>query len=101
MKNWENKQIDIATPNVVYDTKRQNVMRMVALKVLQQNDVDVFVNPPLIALPGRIGQPGGGGGGGAAGHGYASLGNRRYSCRPVSPTRSTSRLLDGRTSSAR
>jgi amidase len=77
MKNWENKQIDIATPNLVYDTKRQNVMRMVAIKVLQQNDIDVFVNPPLIALPGKIGQPSGGrgGGGGAAGHGYgASLG---------------------------
>jgi Asp-tRNA(Asn)/Glu-tRNA(Gln) amidotransferase A subunit family amidase len=77
MKNWENKQIDIATPNLVNDMKRQYVMRMVALKVLKQNDIDVFVNPPLLALPARIGQisAGGGGGGGAAGHGYgASLG---------------------------
>jgi hypothetical protein len=75
MKNWENKKIDIATPTMAWDMRRQAVMRLVALEVLQENDLDVFVNPPLIALPGKIGAPSGGGGGGAAGHGYgASLG---------------------------
>jgi Asp-tRNA(Asn)/Glu-tRNA(Gln) amidotransferase A subunit family amidase len=53
--------------------RRKEVMRMVMLKVLEQNDIDVFVNPPLLALPGKIGQPtGGGGGGSAAGHGYGA-----------------------------
>jgi Asp-tRNA(Asn)/Glu-tRNA(Gln) amidotransferase A subunit family amidase len=43
------------------------------VKVLEQNDVDVFVYPPLLALPGKIGQPSGGGGGSsAAGHGFGA-----------------------------
>ncbi|HZF28555.1 MAG TPA: amidase family protein [Gammaproteobacteria bacterium] len=77
MKNWENKKIDIATPTLSWDLRRQTVMRTVVLKVLAQNKIDVFVNPPLLALPGKIGAAGNGGGGGgaAAGHGYgASLG---------------------------
>jgi Asp-tRNA(Asn)/Glu-tRNA(Gln) amidotransferase A subunit family amidase len=73
MENWENKPIDIATDDVSYIMRRKEVMRMVMLKVLEQNDIDVFVNPPLLALPGKIGQPtGGGGGGSAAGHGYGA-----------------------------
>jgi Asp-tRNA(Asn)/Glu-tRNA(Gln) amidotransferase A subunit family amidase len=73
MANWENKAIDIRTDEVAFIMRRKEVMRMAALKVLAQNDVDVFVNPPLLALPGKIGQPSGGGGGGsAAGHGYGA-----------------------------
>ena len=76
MKNWENKAIDIRTGALVHDMKRQAVMRLVALKVLEQNDIDVFVNPPLAELPGRIGVPSGGTTGPfGAGHGYgAALG---------------------------
>lgn len=73
MANWENKAIDIRTEEVAFIMRRKEVMRMAALKVLAQNDVDVFVNPPLLALPGKIGQPSGGGGGSsAAGHGYGA-----------------------------
>jgi Asp-tRNA(Asn)/Glu-tRNA(Gln) amidotransferase A subunit family amidase len=76
MKNWENKEIDIRTQALVHDMKRQAVMRMVALKVLQQNDIDVFVSPPLAELPGKIGVPSGGTTSPfGAGHGYgAALG---------------------------
>ena len=73
MTNWENKEVDIRTDEIAFTMRRKDVMRMVALKVLQQNDIDVFVNPPTLALPGKIGQPaGGGGGGGGAGHGYGA-----------------------------
>jgi amidase len=74
MTNWENKAIDIRTDEVSFIMRRKDVMRMVMLKVLEQNDIDVFVNPPLLALPGKIGQPGGSGGGGGsgAGHGYGA-----------------------------
>jgi amidase len=73
MKNWENKGIDIRTQALVHDMKRQAAMRMVALKVLQQNDIDVFVNPPLAELPGKIGVPSGGTTSPfGAGHGYGA-----------------------------
>ena len=73
MANWENKAIDIRTDEVAFIMRRKEVMRMAALKVLAQNKIDVFVNPPLLALPGKIGQPSGGGGGGSgAGHGYGA-----------------------------
>jgi amidase len=76
MKNWENKGVDVRTQALVHDMKRQAVMRLVALKVLEQNGIDVFVNPPLAELPGRIGVPSGGTTGPfSAGHGYgAALG---------------------------
>jgi Asp-tRNA(Asn)/Glu-tRNA(Gln) amidotransferase A subunit family amidase len=76
MKNWENKAIDIRTQALVYDMKRQAVMRLVTLKVLEQNDIDVLVNPPLAELPGKIGVPSGGTTSPfGAGHGYgAALG---------------------------
>ena len=72
MENWGNKAIDIRTDDVAFTMRRKEVMRMAVLKVLAQNDIDVFVNPPLLALPGKIGQPAGGGGGGGAGHGYGA-----------------------------
>jgi hypothetical protein len=76
MQNWEHKGIDVDTDALVYDMKRREVMRMVALKVLRQNHIDVFVNPPLAELPGKIGQPAGGiTGAFTSGHGYgAALG---------------------------
>jgi Asp-tRNA(Asn)/Glu-tRNA(Gln) amidotransferase A subunit family amidase len=72
MKNWENKPIDIRTNELSFTMKRKDVMRMVMTKVLEQNDIDVFVNPPLIALPGKIGAPSSRGGGGRTGHGYGA-----------------------------
>jgi amidase len=39
--------------------------------VLAQNGIDVFVNPPLITLPAKLGGPGNRGGGGS-GHGYGA-----------------------------
>jgi Asp-tRNA(Asn)/Glu-tRNA(Gln) amidotransferase A subunit family amidase len=73
MSNWENKAVDIRTQALVHDMKRQAVMRMAALKVLAQNDIDVFVNPPLAELPGKIGVPSGGTTGPfSAGHGYGA-----------------------------
>ncbi len=38
MKNWENKAIDIRTSDVAYTMRRQDVMRMVMMKVLAQNE---------------------------------------------------------------
>ena len=72
MKNWENKEIDVRTEEVAFIMRRKDAMRMVALKVLEQNDLDVFVSPPTLTVPNRIGHPGGGGGGSAAGHGYGA-----------------------------
>jgi Asp-tRNA(Asn)/Glu-tRNA(Gln) amidotransferase A subunit family amidase len=72
MANWQNKPIDIRTDEVSFIMRRKDVMRMVMLKVLEQNAVDVFVNPPLITLPAKIGGPSSRGGGSAAGHGYGA-----------------------------
>lgn len=55
MKNWENKPIDIATGAVTYTIKRRDAMRMVMINVLEQNKIDVFVNPTLTSLPTKIG----------------------------------------------
>lgn len=66
MKNWENKEIDIRTSAITYTMKRRDALRMVMMKVLEQNRIDVFVNPVNATLPGKIGgasMTGGGGGG--------------------------------------
>ena len=71
MANWGAKQIDIRTDEVTFIMKRREVMRMAAIKVLEQNDIDVFVNPPLLTLPNKIGgaqNPARAGGG----HGYGA-----------------------------
>ena len=71
MANWGAKQIDIRTDEVTFIMKRREVMRMAVIKVLEQNDLDVFVNPPLLTLPNKIGgaqSPGRAGGG----HGYGA-----------------------------
>ena len=71
MANWAAKPIDIRTEEVTFIMKRREVMRMAASKVLEQNKIDVFVNPPLLTLPSKIGgaqSPGRAGGG----HGYGA-----------------------------
>jgi hypothetical protein len=71
MANWGAKQIDIRTDEVTFIMKRREIMRMAAVKVLEQNDLAVFVNPPLLTLPNKIGgaqNPARAGGG----HGYGA-----------------------------
>jgi Asp-tRNA(Asn)/Glu-tRNA(Gln) amidotransferase A subunit family amidase len=55
MKNWENKAIDIRTDAVSYTMKRRDALRMVMMKVMEQNKIDVFVNPVTTTLPAKLG----------------------------------------------
>ncbi|HEY5806328.1 MAG TPA: amidase family protein [Povalibacter sp.] len=57
MKNWENKPIDIRTDAIAYTIKRQYVGRLAMMKVLEQNKIDVFVNPSTTALARKLGGP--------------------------------------------
>lgn len=57
MKNWENKAIDIRSDAVTYTMKRRDVGRMAIIKVLEQNKIDVFVNPSSTALARKLGGP--------------------------------------------
>ena len=57
MKNWENKAIDIRTDAVSHIMKRRDAVRMAMMKVLEQNKIDVFVNPSTTALARRLGGP--------------------------------------------
>lgn len=57
MKNWENKPIDIRTEAVTYTVKRRDAVRMVMMKVLVQNKIDVFVNPSSTTLARKLGGP--------------------------------------------
>lgn len=54
MKNWENK-LDIATLGNTQDMKTRDVMRMVVLKVMHQNNLDLLVNPTTTVPPAKIG----------------------------------------------
>ena len=54
-KNWGAKEIDIRTYDTTYTMKRRDAMRMVMMKVMEQNKIDVFVNPPLSTPPAKIG----------------------------------------------
>ncbi|MFT4046284.1 MAG: amidase [Solimonas sp.] len=54
MKNWENA-LDIVSAGATQDMKMRDVMRMVVLKVMQQNRIDVFVNPTTTVPQARIG----------------------------------------------
>ena len=56
MKNWENK-IDLKTDGIDQDVKMREVMRLVILKVMHQNNLDVLVNPTTTIPPSRIGHP--------------------------------------------
>lgn len=54
MKNWENK-IDLASDGITQNIKMREVMRLVILKVMRQNNIDVLVNPTTTIPPARIG----------------------------------------------
>lgn len=54
MKNWEQK-IDLASDGITQDLKMREVMRLVILKVMHQNNIDVLVNPTTTIPPTRIG----------------------------------------------
>lgn len=56
MKNWENK-LDLASEGITHNMKMRDVMRLVVLKVMQQNNLDVLVNPTSTIPPARIGYP--------------------------------------------
>jgi len=73
MKNWENKEIDIRTNAITYTMKRRDALRMAMIKVLEQNKIDVFVNPVNTTLQGKIGGASEGGGGGGGGFGYGAM----------------------------
>lgn len=55
MKNWENKEMDIRSPALTYDMKQRYALRMAMTKVLEQNNLDVFVNPVSLRMQGKIG----------------------------------------------
>ncbi|WP_028009120.1 amidase family protein [Solimonas flava] len=54
MKNWE-KAVDILSEGATQNVKMREVMRMVVLKVMQQNRLDVLVNPTTTIPPALIG----------------------------------------------
>jgi Asp-tRNA(Asn)/Glu-tRNA(Gln) amidotransferase A subunit family amidase len=54
MKNWENK-IDLVSDGITRNITMREVMRLVILKVMRQNQIDVFVNPTTTIPPARIG----------------------------------------------
>jgi amidase len=56
MKNWEDK-IDLASDGITKNVKMREVLRLVILKVMQQNNIDVLVNPTITIPPTRIGYP--------------------------------------------
>lgn len=59
MKNWENK-MNIESAGITQRMKMRDVMRMVIEKVMQQNNIDVLVNPTTTIPPvrnGHAGQP--------------------------------------------
>jgi Asp-tRNA(Asn)/Glu-tRNA(Gln) amidotransferase A subunit family amidase len=72
MENWEHKAMDIRTNAVTYTMKRRDTMRMAMTKVLEQNKLDVLVNPVNLTPQGKIGGAGGQGGGGG-GFGYGAM----------------------------
>lgn len=57
MKNWENKPIDIGTNAITYTMKRRDTLRMAVMKVLEQNKIDVLVNPSMTVLASKFGGP--------------------------------------------
>ena len=55
MQNWENKPIDIRAIAITHTMKRRDAVRMAMMKVLEQNQIDVFVNPSTTTLAGKLG----------------------------------------------
>src|SRR5262249_1909191 len=54
MKNWENV-LDLASAGMTQNMKMREVGQLVVLKVLQQNNLDVLVNPTITVPPAKIG----------------------------------------------
>jgi amidase len=54
MKNWENK-VDIRSDGMTEKMAMREVMRTAILKVMYENDIDVFVNPTITVPPAKIG----------------------------------------------
>jgi len=54
MKNWENA-VDLASPGMTQNIKMRETLRLVVLKVMQQNNIDVLVNPTTTIPQARIG----------------------------------------------
>jgi amidase len=54
MKNWQDK-VDLVSAGNTQDVKMREVMRMVVLKVLEQNNLDLLVNPTTTVPPAKIG----------------------------------------------
>src|SRR5882672_922136 len=53
-KNWENK-VDLVSAGMTQNIKMREVLRLVVLKVMRQNNIDVLVNPTTTIPPARIG----------------------------------------------
>jgi len=54
MKNWENT-IDLVSAGMTQNISMREVLRLVVLKVMRQNGIDVLVNPTSTIPPARIG----------------------------------------------
>jgi Asp-tRNA(Asn)/Glu-tRNA(Gln) amidotransferase A subunit family amidase len=69
--------MDIRTDAITYTMKRRDTLRMAMIKVLEQNHLDMFVNPVNLTLQGKIGGAtigtGGGGGAGGPAFGYGAM----------------------------
>jgi amidase len=72
MKNWENKEMDTRTDAITYTMKRRDTLRMAMIKVLRQNNLDVFVNPANPTLAEKIGGASVGESGSRVGFGYGA-----------------------------
>ena len=54
MKNWEDKR-DLASAGLTKNIEMREVLRLVILKVMRQNNIDVLVNPTTTIPPTRVG----------------------------------------------
>ena len=54
MSNWEHK-IDLVSAGMTGNMKMREVLRLVVMKVMRQNRLDVLVNPTTTIPPARIG----------------------------------------------
>jgi amidase len=54
MKNWENA-IDLVSAGMTQNLKMREVLRLVVMKVMRQNNLDVLVNPTTTIPPAKIG----------------------------------------------
>jgi amidase len=57
MTNWEHK-VDLASAGMTQNIKMREVLRLVVLKVMRENNLDVLVNPTTTVPPARIGYAG-------------------------------------------